>query len=393
MRSYVPSIVLLVLLSAAASGQTPSHLPSMNYWDLTGELIRNEQLRVDLDVSPQQRGELIALHAANSEASQIINFKVKLMRRQKNLAAIDSKPWAPVDIRLSVLNELVPTIKKRLLRILEPVQLDNLRLVAMRGKYGDGYSAFMSKEVWKHCGISTVEGGVNALRMEKENADKLISDAAVESSQRFVNTLPSEARMRFAYYFGPDNFPQVRISKASFDELTNSKIPFPICTSLYFLSVDLLAQKAVGLRDSQIAAIKRLQENLEKEIDDLPVPSPQAKFENYTLDYFAVNAKFEKLCEEVLDDSQKLARNRRAALRDYQNATLESLSRPDFIAYLDLSPDESQAALAAALTEAARLQSQYKSIRKSLFIANCKKINRSERDRLLELFNGVFDSQ
>jgi len=156
----------------------------MNYWDLTEELIQNEHSRHDLDVSAQQRDEPIAFNSKNSRASKIINFKVKMMRWQRTRAAIDSEPLVRVDMQLTVLNELEPTIRKRLFRILQPPQVDNLRLFAMR-KFGDGYSAFNSKEVWKHCGISTVEGGVDALQKEKENADKLMSDAAIESAQRF----------------------------------------------------------------------------------------------------------------------------------------------------------------------------------------------------------------
>jgi hypothetical protein len=363
----------------------------MNYWDLAGELILNEQLRDDLDVSPRQLDELIALSAENSEASQIINFKVKMMQRQKTRAAIDSKPWVPVDIRLTVLNELEPTIKKRLARILEPAQLDNLRLFAMRGKFGDGYSAFNSKEVWKHCGISSVVGGVDALRIEKENSDKLMSDAALASAQRFASTLPSASRMRFAYYFGPDKFPQIRISKELLDQLTNSKIPFPRTRFLDFMTVNPMWQKAVGLKAAQLAELKQLRENREMEIHDLPMPVPPAKMEKHTQGFFAVLGTYDDMSHEILDDSQHLALNRMVALGNYEYATVAVISRPEFIAYLDLSPDESQAALAAVRAEAASLQSQYKSIRKSLFMANCKKINRSERDRLLELFNGVFD--
>jgi len=365
----------------------------MNYWDLTDELIQNERLRDDLDVSPKQREELIALGSANSEASQIIKFKVKMMQRQNTRAAIDSKPWDPVDIRLTVLNELEPTIRKRLLRILEPNQLDNLRLFAMRGKFGDGYSLFMSKEVWKHCEISNVVGGVDALRMEKENADKLMSDAALESAQRFANALPSEARMRFAYYFGPDKFPQIRISKELLDQLTNSKIPFSRATILDFITGDQPLQKAVRMQTSQLAALQQLRENREKEIEGLPLPVPPAKMEKHTHDFFAVIAKYDDLCDEILDKSQHLALNRFYAIRSYKNAnaTLAVVRRPEFMAYLDLSTGESKAALAAASAEAASLQSQYKSIRKSLFTANCKKLGRLERDRLLELFNGVFD--
>ena len=394
MRFYVPSVALQVLLSVAVCSQTPSYLPSMNYWDLTGELIGNEKLRLDLEISPQQRDELITLRAANSEASQIINFRAKTMDRQRRLAATaDNADFLPlrVDYRLIVLNELEPTIKKRLLRILEPEQLANLRLFAMRDKFGDGYSAFNSKEVWKHCGISNIEGGVDALRKEKEKADKLMSAAALESAQRFADLLPPRARMRFAYYFGPNKFPKIRITTELYDELSRAKIPFPHCTSLYFLAINPSYQEAVGLRSSQIEAIKKLQENLEKEIDDLPVPAPPEKMEKHTKAYFSLNATYEQRCEDLLDDSQKLARNRIAALRDYQNAPWECLSRPEFITYLDLSSDESKAALADAPAEVANLQSKFKAIRNALFLANCQKIKRSERDRLLELFDGVFE--
>ena len=184
----------------------------MNYWDLTGELIRNEKLRFGLEISPQQRDELITLRAANSEASQIIKFRSKTMDRQRRLAAIpdnaDFLPLVRVDYRLVVLNELEPTIKKRLLRILEPEQLANLRLFAMRDKFGDGYSAFHSKEVWKHCGITSMEGGVDALRKEKEKADKVTAKAG---GNRFVWNMRHPGYKTFpgmVYYGSPNAGPK-----------------------------------------------------------------------------------------------------------------------------------------------------------------------------------------
>lgn len=387
MRFALPSIPCVILFSAAAFGQPSTSLPSMNYWDLVTELIHNQRLRSNLDASPQQIAELTALRG-DSELSQIVELKARVITRQ---AMIDREPHSSAEIRQRVLLELEPVVKTRLLRILENEQLDALRRFAMREKYGDGYSAFMSREVRQHCGFKDAEL-LETVRKEKAAADKLTSDAAMASAQRFVDTLPIAARLKFAYYAGPDKFPRVRMTNELLDELTNAKLPFPGNYGL----IDALAvfppiQAVVGVTASQIEAMKRLKENLEKELGDLTPPAPPGKMEKYNQSYHALHAKYKELSEEVLDDSQVLIVNRLHAFGEYQTDPTAAFNRPEFIAYLDLSPDELQTAMAIAHEERVKLQHQYRSFRKSCFTAISKEINPLARDRLFDLFKGVFD--
>lgn len=363
------------------------HLVSMNYWDLAGKLIRSKKLQFDLDVSPQQLEDLRELRK-DPELKQIIEFKEKKIRHPKILKR-ERYHW--MEIRLQVLEELEPVIKTRLLRILENEQLGALRRLAMRDRYGDGYSAFSSNEVWHYCGIENLDLN-DIIRKEKGEADKRISDAALASARRFVDSLPTRAQMKFAYYAGPDNFPEVRIPEKQLKELAGVNLPFPGNSG----AIDALGyyppmQAVVGVSESQIQAMKRLKQERREEVDELKVPPPPSNMDEYTRSYHAVNAKYKKLSEEVLTPAQLLIVNRLFASGEYKRDPMAAFQRPEFIAYLELSPNELQAAITTARQEKIRLQREYLSSRKTCFMAISEELKPVARERLLHVFEGVFD--
>lgn len=89
-------LIASVLVSATANGQPKqTYLPSMNYWDLSAQLLHSEPLRDNLDFSPLQVKQL---HELRSELSKVVELRFNLLKKDgipQSTTRFDcTRPWA-----------------------------------------------------------------------------------------------------------------------------------------------------------------------------------------------------------------------------------------------------------------------------------------------------------
>lgn len=196
--------VIILFEPAAQKGIAEDEiLPSLNYWNLRGQLIRGGPLRDALDISPAQIKALRSL-AFTPEMNQKFSRKVSLsdpFGRHKALLLVDDQ------------------VESMLSEILFPEQLSQLRKCAMDVRFTSGVEAFRDQEVLSHFEIA---GEVQSLKKDIDRIaaerGKVVKGYKVRAAENVLKLLPKENLDRFHVYAGIGFLSELRESDLSLDQ-------------------------------------------------------------------------------------------------------------------------------------------------------------------------------
>ncbi len=365
-----------------------ARLPSLNYWDLSARLMQNEGLRDAVDLAPTQLAALREMRA-DVELQQIFSLKAKMLKRTQIVQT--GETLTGEQVALAIRSDLDSVIRTRLLKFMHSEQLEELQIAALRDTYLTGYSPYFAKEIQSHCGFSC-ERLLETIQKVKSKSDAESLQVAWNSCQKFVSKLPPSVRKKVAYYFGAAHFPLVNIDVPEFTRLNSEALPFPPHGggSFAILQDDTIRTR-LKILDSQVEELQRLWDELNIAIDNLKPPAPPNAMENYNARYFGLHAQHRARTEAILTASQIKEMGRLFAFGEYKQDPTHLLERNDFIEYLAIPSEELNQIRQAARVEREFLQNRRDSINHASFVSISETLDPVSRERLLNLFAGVWD--
>lgn len=197
-----------------------TRLPEFNCWELSRQLLMYEDLRDQLDVSPQQLEEIKVLHSSK-ELHALYASKKRALSQAGNSFRGNTLVWSALDDR--VLEELR--------KILTEKQIEGLRVLTMRRAFPNGSSPFSksffstsfdAKPIATHCQFSENDVRIieSVFAQREAECSAAILQSRLESGIRVLDKLPIHARELFVDYAGNKYYPELPVkSRAIIDSV------------------------------------------------------------------------------------------------------------------------------------------------------------------------------
>lgn len=367
-----PAHGALWAVNVAQSQQTSTQRPVfMNYWDLSRGIVSEEWARVDLEISPSQLDQIIA------------------MRRDGELLAEFDKRRNPRVNPAEVWHELDSVVRSRLAKILLPAQLDGIDVRFLRHRYFSGTQPFLDREIQLFAGISAAD--IGRIRDDITKAqNRLNSD--VSRLERFaastvLDELPQHSKELFAQYAGNELCANIVVRKESFNE---ELYPNTLRNSIMggFVSKDPSVCKGVTLTEAQIASLNAIRKDASAKVNFGYSPDTCGPFPEY----------FAKICQEEWETSKSVLSTDQLATAMRTRATAEFLancyrpfSNKKFVTYLAMDEKTTSTVLRVANEQALILEVQRRKLNGEIFREIAAKLPPKSADQLTSLFTNVWD--
>lgn len=372
---------LVVSWLTVTSASSQEKLPSVNYWEITLEVVMNRNFAQELQISPSQRQSIMEMRSRKdlgslieSKASELIERSVGLHRGE----GLTHGAFMAVD----------DIVRDELSKILYPEQVKMLKIVKLRRKFPTGYSPFFDAEVLSILRLSEDQGIALAQKVQ-DTVSSYHREVTVSTDLRartIVNSLRPDVQRKFVSCVGNKYLPGIPIgTDGSLDT-----IPFPPFAksfgTLGMLCNDHELQKLASIRPDQLDRLKALKEKCD--------------FENFhrQSQYKRMPDFVEALLEEafielsqILNKDQVLRAARAQAAGEFERNPNETFSRDGLIAFLALTKEEAESIRAIARNETMRHDALLRRLNQSTFDEIRKSLPQDAQMRLQNVFSGVWE--
>ncbi len=359
----------------AQEGEEKCILPSYNYWDLSRELLRSDELQRAVGVSSQQLAQIKAIRDA-AGLDVILDKKMKELDLQNTS---DTR----IDVRELALAELDPIVKLKLEPALGGAQIETLREHAMKARFRSPFTPFGNPEVVGVCKISRADQKRLAPISERVLAkyEKERSALVSEFATNFYGFLPEHSKPLFVQYIGKCYLERYEVDKS----LATNKIPFPprflTVHALYNLEIPK-AQQQVGLSSSQIEKLSVIKGSLRDRLDDMAKKGGNSMSENYRM--------AEREMKSVLTPPQLVSICRIQARTEFEMEFAAPFKRAEFVKYLELSKEDVEALITLAVVENEDLKAKLNELDHGAFEVLCNALTDQSKERMQKLFKGFW---
>lgn len=371
---------LIMCLMAVSCLAAPVHteeptvsLPSINYWEISKDVLIKEEFVTSLEISAIQ---ITAIKEMRSKLDGIVQAK-SLEFAQRGGRYSDHEVYLAVD----------DIVGAELSRILQPEQFQRLKLVKLRSKFGTGYAPFEDQEVAALCKLTKNESSALAAAAAEyrntyqQEAKRLIDVRA----RKIVDSLPLQAQRKFVICVGNDYLPGITIDT---DEPFDN-IPFPPFfksrgTLAMFCSDERL-QKLAGIDSEQIRQLQ-----LAKEKCDFSGFERQSKYRRMPEYAEATLESSYREMSTILTKEQLLCAARTQAAGEFAHKPGAMFSRDRLTAFLLLSKEDLKTIHSVIQKETEKYDVGIQKLNQTTFDGICASLPALPRNRLQQIFVGVW---
>jgi hypothetical protein len=379
MRNTYTLIACLLAVSCLATPVLTEEptvlLPSINYWEISKDILIKEEFVTSLEISPVQKSA-IAKMRDRSNLDSIIQAK-SLEFAQRGGRYSDHEVYLAVD----------DIVGAELSKILQPEQFQRLKLVKLQSKFGTGYAPFWDPEVTALCKLTKNENPALAAaaaeyRKTYQQEAKLLIDGR---ARKIVDSLPLQAQRKFVICVGNEYLPGITIDA---DEPFNN-IPFPPFFksrgTLSMVCSDERVQKLAGIDSEQLRQLQ-----LAKEKCDFSGFERQSKYRRMP-EYAeaTLESSFREMCT-ILTKEQLLCAARIQAAGEFAYKPGAMFSRDRLTAFLMLSKEDLKTIRALIQKETEKYDASIQKLNQTTFDGICASLPEAPQSRLKQIFVGVW---
>ena len=314
----------LLFIFVVFSAQVPEHdrsIPSLNYWDLSGQLtlFQREVMLTD--------GELAKLKVPRTAFAPRIEEplnKALLNRQRRDIATL----------RERTLSDLDAMVYAELRKVLSASKLESLRYAALKIKFPFAYMPFVDQEVLKFCDVANVDQAkLSKLVKEQERiflAEK--SERLAALGTLLSSALPEKSKPLFLQFAGKRLLPE----QPEFNGASSKTIPIrrDMLRPLAVLSLS----KNLGLSQEQFDAIQAIDEATREE--KTTVFSSTKVIPEYQAEIKRIEEKARQQVELLCSPQQLLDLNHLIVEAEFSANFISPFRRQELIEFLELKPEE-----------------------------------------------------
>lgn len=387
------------LLCAELMVPQENGLPSLNYWELIGEVIKVPSVQEALEISPEQRQRLSEMRARKDLALLRRQTQYKLraaLKRDRTIEPGNAPTPVPSVSFSDAWSALDDVVLVELKEILLPEQVDAIRPLFTQKRFPFGYSAFSDSEVaefcqWKPADTKRLQPIVQMLQKQRQSKVKEITRAG---AARILYGLPLPARELLVQYLGTSFETQIPVRQ----DIEFDSIPFPgVCTSisgLYTLLEIKDIQTALKLSKSQLEQLQALQMDFRRDTAFRSNAGELNKIGKSAAQRWAqAREKCSAGFQKILSNEQKLTLARVMSLNIFLSDFRIPFKSQEVIRYLQLSPEDEKAIWDQVNREFIKYSEQVENIDRADFLQLFSEVPTPSQARLAMIMQGVSYAQ
>lgn len=379
----------LFLIISLTLGVTPGDkqvqldvfLQEFNYWQLSLDLLVNDELAEHLIVTPAQLDAISVLR----DSAEFRALFEKELRSTKPEEIIGERG----QIAAKIFSKFDAKVHGKLGEILNESQLRSLRPYAMSLKFPTGASPFRDVEVLKKCGISPDDAARLEQIIEKSEREykTQLANLHEATAAKIVRELDSKSKTQFAQYAGNKYIPGTEIEPANNTE----SIPFPATIVTSFVRGFVSSERELATYFSiSIQQLEQIAE-VEKRVDEIHFGKLDKK--NPTNEGRAKNAVeyANNEIKRILSPEQYCSIARTVALRRFEANPLATFSNDKFLSFLGILGEDARKLRKFISDESKKMSSSVAELNRRTFFSICESLPDNSRELIQNLFLGVWD--
>ncbi len=381
MRTILIVWLLVSFASFEAAYPNDKPLPSLNYWELSADLIHSLDLQKQLQVSQVQITAINRMRGKEEFASLFAEGRKKLAAIGKDVPVFGS---ALSEFYFSFDN----VVYRELATILTEQQLTELRKIRFRERFPNGYDAFRNEEVLCICGIDSETKSRLKIMVELEVKEfaEFRNHSRQNSISEVLGNLPYKTQRLFVHFGGNKYIPGIEIE----NDFPTKSIPFPPRTRsasfLTFIYGNQTVHSSIGLNEGQV---KKLSEIYDRCMEGIAAYG-RSKGTTFQDNLKGHTDTALKAMEAVISPSQILMAKRLYAMSEFEQDFAVPFSRQEFLTYLELSPNDSDAIKSVSSIEFAELNSVLLNRNQQIFNRLLKSLPAKNHDKMELLFRDIW---
>jgi hypothetical protein len=367
-------IVFVLTTTLASDSYAQQRLEKLSFWEMSVELILWPELADRLDVSPSQL-EKIKILRADKE------FEKLFFARRREL----KKAGKSTDL---LLRSFDSTVRDSLDKILDPTQIDGLRIYLFRNQFGFGHTPFEDGGVLEECRVGEAERASINLQLPIVAAE-LDSDSQklfLKSGTAVLECLPQKSRELFVEFAGNQFSPRIPIR----DNIPAKELP--VARDWILTHVGSLIKKESSRQKFTKDELIKIETLLER---DMPTVKKYREQKQYPLleQYFqAAEVDSEKKLLSAISEQTFRKLVRELGSQEFQNFRLP-FDRREVCDFLQLARNEVELVRTTAREKRAEFLNGSIDLNRRSFESMCKCLDDDSRQRMNAVFGDVWISQ
>jgi len=373
MLSVAALLNVMTFLGIFVCQSTGEELPSINYWEITLDLVRSVEMQAAISISPEQRKQLLAFRS-RKDLGDLLQQK-----------AVEFQESGVTDVTHAPFHKMDGVVRNELSKILRVEQLNLFKLVKMRSKFATGYSPFMDQEILGVLKLSRMESEKMIAVLERATASYLgdLEKSLFLRTMEIVDALPVESQDLLGVYAGK-LVPLIGVTS----DVDFHSIPYPSFVKS-ISTVSMVGteqfQREAGLSQEQIKQLNLL--NSECSLDNF---SKQNKHKTISEYWQHMNGYAYTEVKKILNKEQLFLAARIQAGGEFRMNPVVPLSRPEFLAFLRIPEAQIESIRAVAKEETVRHQSTIKELNRDTFDQIANTLPETARLKTFKLFENVW---
>lgn len=357
-------------------------LPSLNYWELSSELLHRPDLQKELEVSKAQVAAVNQMRGRKEFTALFNEERHKLIENQENVPVLG---YALSEFYFKFDN----VVHRELVKILSDFQLAELKRIRLKERFTYGYEAFGNDEILDFCDVKfDARAGLKKI-FERESKDFAVfqNEQRLNYVSEVLDNLPPQALRLFVHYAGNKYSPSISLE----NNFPTNSIPFsPRVNSISLLAIiygNRRAYSSIGLTDEQLKKLSEIDESHTDAMSAFGRNSISTTFQEYK------KSKTEIALREmnaVISPSQVITAKRLCTMVDFEQDFATPFTRPEFVAYLALSKVDADLIKSIAMADAEELKSVLQKRNEEILKRLQNSLPAKSRDKMEKLFENIW---
>lgn len=388
----IRSAIALVFLLFVGTCSADDFLPSLNYWELSLQLLSDEKFRQAMEVSPYQAAAIRQMRSSEEFSELIRQNMVGLMQSHSILRGPDGK----IDVRANaaaldkqgnfhdrIFESVNAEVKTKLEEILTVEQIQALRPFALRSRFTTGYSPFLSQEVLRFCEVTNSEEGPlrNEAMLAATAYEQSVLEARKQAAASIIGTLAPQSLQRFVQYVGNSLTPSLRVDT----NLDFRNIPFRPLGQLPVVLELTQLQKACAISETQREQLSEIVKVFWIEMKQTDKTRTRKEIAS------EANKKMVSSAYKILKNGQVLYLLRHFAFEDFLRDVSSPFARPELNEYLQLNDQELTEIRLLASEEVLSLRKRIQALDQEVFDDLTGKLLPAAKQKMVGLFVDVWN--
>jgi hypothetical protein len=376
-KSFLIGITIqCVFVAQLLAQETSVSLPSINFWEITLDIVMKPEFASSLEISPSQVRMIEEMRSRPDLATVIQTNRRQFFERGGR--------FSQQDVYLAVDN----IVRMELSKILLPEQIEKVKVVKLQYKFVTGYAPFFDREVLALCKLSNDEslGLASKLKEVVDEYQKEVAQSIDIRARKIVECLRPDSQRQFVLCLGNKYLPGIPVgTDGSMDT-----IPFPpLVKSLgtySLISSDKNFHKLAGIDADQVARLSAVSHKW-----SYTNFHSQTKYKSI-LEFGNALAEegFQEL-SKILTKDQMLCAARAQAGGEFAGNPLATLSRERMIAFLKLTENDAESIRAVARKETERHEALVRKLNQTTFDDIRRSLPEAAQQKLQLVFAGVWE--